>query len=166
MVKSIFEKDIANKKMLISREFDGSVEEVWDAFTDQEILDQWWAPLPWKAETKSMEFQNGGTWLYSMNGPEGEKHWAKADFRNIIPKKSFEATDAFCDEQGNENNDLPKMDWRTIFKPGVNGTKVEIEIAFASEKDMETTLEMGFQEGFTAAHENLDKYLQSKTVGK
>ena len=166
MVKSIFNKDIANSKMFISREFEGSVEEVWEAFTNREVLDQWWAPLPWKARTKSMEFRNGGTWLYSMNGPDGETHWAKADYKNIVPKKSFEVTDAFCDESGNETGELPKMDWKTMFAPSATGTLVQIEITFASQKDMEKIIEMGFQEGFSAAHENLDRYLQSKMVQK
>ena len=152
MVKSIFKKDLAGNKMFISREFEGSVDDVWQAFTDSTVLDVWWAPLPWKAETRRMDFRNGGSWLYSMNGPEGEKHWAIANYSNIIPKKSFEVKDAFCDEHGNENSDIASMHWKTQFKPSPAGTLVEIEITFASRKDLEQIMEMGFQRGFTMAH--------------
>jgi PhnB protein len=162
MIKTIFKKDLANKKMFISREFAGTVEEVWQAWTDSEILDQWWAPKPWKARTTSMNFREGGVWLYCMLGPGGEQHWAKANYKKINAPESFEAIDAFCDENGNESPDLPKMHWKTSFKQSANGTIVEINIAFASQRELEQIVETGFQEGFTAAHENLDQYLEAK----
>jgi hypothetical protein len=36
---------------------------------------------------------------------------------------------------------------------------VNVEITFATEADMEKIIEMGFEEGFTAAHGNLDELL-------
>jgi hypothetical protein len=39
------------------------------------------------------------------------------------------------------------------------GTKVEVEITFATQADMEKIIEMGFEVGFTAAHGNLDELL-------
>jgi uncharacterized protein YndB with AHSA1/START domain len=160
MTETTYQKDIVNKKMFITREFLGSLEDVWEAWTNPEILDQWWAPLPWKARTKSMNFTNGGSWLYAMVGPNGEQHWAKATYNKIVPMKSVEVIDAFCDENGVEN-DFPKMHWNTTFKRSEHGTLVEIEITFTSEEALQTIINMGFQEGFSAAHENLDKYLQS-----
>ena len=162
MRKTVFEKDLANKKLFISREFDGTIEEVWQAWTNSDILDQWWAPKPWKANTKTMNFAEGGTWLYCMEGPGGERHWAKAIYNKIRAGEYFELTDAFCDENGNDNPDQPKMHWKTTFKPSGNATLVEIAITFPSQKDLEAIMEMGFQEGFTAAHENLDQYLAAK----
>lgn len=166
MNKTVFKKDLANKKMFITREFAGTVQEVWRAWTDSEILDQWWAPKPWKANTKTMNFSEGGTWLYCMQGPEGERHWAKANYMKIRAGESFELVDAFCDENGNVNPDHPKMHWKASFKPSANGTTVEINITFPTEKDLETIMEMGFQEGFTAAHENLDQYLAAKSESR
>lgn len=157
-----YKKDAALKKMYVTRAFEGSLRDVWDAWTKSEILDQWWAPLPWKAETKRQDFRDGGEWLYSMNGPEGEKHWAIATYRHISPMSSFEVTDAFCDENGKLNNDVPQMQWHTAFQSSNGRTNVDVEITFASEGDMETIVKMGFQEGFAAAHENLDRYLKSK----
>ncbi|HEY9046304.1 MAG TPA: SRPBCC domain-containing protein [Ohtaekwangia sp.] len=163
MFKTIFKKDLANKKMLIAREFEGTVEEVWQAWTTSEILDQWWAPKPWKANTKSMDFREGGYWLYYMQSPEGERHYAKINYKKITAPTVFEAIDSFCDENGVENNSIPHMHWRTSFKPSANGnTLVEINITYASLKDLETIVEMGFEAGFTAAHENLDQYLRAK----
>jgi uncharacterized protein YndB with AHSA1/START domain len=34
-------KDLKDKSILVSREFDAPIEKVWRAFTDSEILDKW-----------------------------------------------------------------------------------------------------------------------------
>lgn len=49
MIKTIFKKDLPSKMMFITREFAGAIEDVWQAWTDSEILDKWWAPKPWRA---------------------------------------------------------------------------------------------------------------------
>ena len=152
-------KDLANRKLLVEREFDAPVEKVWKAWTDSNLLDQWWAPKPWKANTKSMDFREGGFWLYYMEGPEGEKHYARADYKSIDPNRSFALEDMFCDENGNKVGDMPSMRWDARFSPTETGTKVEIEITFDSIADLDKIVEMGFKEGFTAAHANLDELL-------
>ena len=76
-------KDVTNKKITVTRSFDATQEQVWQAWTEQEYLDQWWAPNPWKAETKSIEFKEGGRWLYAMVGPDNSRHWARVDFLKI-----------------------------------------------------------------------------------
>lgn len=152
-------KDVANKRITVVREFDAPVEQVWKAWTQQELLDNWWAPKPWKAKTKKMDFRPGGYWLYAMIGPQGEEHWARVDFNTIEQNRMFTAEDYFSDENGNRSNDMPGMKWRNSFTSTGSGTKVTVEITFASEQDMNKILEMGFEEGFTSALGNLDEVL-------
>ncbi|NII27047.1 SRPBCC domain-containing protein [Pseudoflavitalea sp. X16] len=155
----VFSKDLANKKVHVVREFDAPVEQVWKAWTESEILDQWWAPRPWKTETKSMDFREGGRWLYSMVGPEGERHYCLADYQKIVPNKSYTYIDAFCDENGNKGEDFPNMHWLVEFKATGQGTTVAIEISFSSEDSFQKIIEMGFEQGFTMALGNLDEVL-------
>lgn len=157
--KTQYTKDLPNKKIFVTRHFDAPLENVWRAWTESELLDQWWAPLPWKTETKSMNFTTGGTWLYSMVGPEGERHWCKADYIAVLPQKSFEGLDCFCDENGNKNPDMPGMHWKCSFTAVGNTTRVDVELAFPTEAELEKIIEMGFKEGFAAAHGNLDTLL-------
>ena len=62
---------------------------VWAAWTDREILDLWWAPKPWRFETKSMEFSEGGRWHYAMVGPNGEKQYCLFDYKKIDAQEHF-----------------------------------------------------------------------------
>lgn len=158
--KTVYTKDETNKKIHVVREFDAPVEKVWEAWTKPELLDQWWAPKPWKTNTRSMDFREGGRWNYTMDGPEGERHFCMVDYKTIIPKKSFTGLDAFTDEQGNISKEFPSMHWKCDFTPTPNGTRVNVEVSFASLEDMNKIIEMGFQEGFEAAHGNLDELLQ------
>lgn len=157
-----FSKDAINQRLQVIREFDAPLQQVWEAWTDSNILEQWWAPRPWKAETKIMDFREGGIWLYCMAGPSGERHWCRVAFNRIHPLKSFSVSNGFCDEEGNINGDLPLMEWNTQFSETPSGTTVTVDITFPHEGDMEKIIAMGFQEGFTMAHANLDEWLATQ----
>lgn len=104
-----------NHTITVKRQFAAELPLVWDAYTKSEILDQWWAPKPWKARTKTMDFREGGHWHYAMVGPEGQEHWAWADYKNIEVQKKFTGLDAFADAQGNINKSLPQSVWEVSF---------------------------------------------------
>ncbi|GGA90299.1 SRPBCC family protein [Puia dinghuensis] len=158
--ETVFSKDLPNKRLTVVREFDAPLELVWKAWTRSDMLDQWWAPKPWRAETKTMDFREGGFWLYCMKGPNGDHAWCRVDFKTIAPYQRITTGVSFCDEEGNKNPDMPTMDWRKEFSQSGDVTTVRVEISFPREADMETIIQMGFQEGFTAGLGNLDEYLQ------
>lgn len=154
-----FSVDKESKKIFVKREFAASLAKVWAAWTEKELLDQWWAPKPWKAETKSMDFKEGGSWLYAMVGPDGTKHWSCADFKSITPFLSFTGEDAFCDENGNIDDTMPKSVWSNEFQETGDTTIVFMAITYDKIADLEKILEMGFQGGLTMGMENLDELL-------
>ncbi len=159
--ETVFSKDLEKKKLTVVRAFDASLERVWEAWTTSGILDQWWAPKPYKAETKTMNFSEGGRWIYCMVGPGGDRTWCRVDYKTIRPLKSITTTSMFSDEDGRENLEFPVMHWNKQFKETGETTTVTIDITFDRETDMEAILKMGFQEGFTMGLGNLDLYLGS-----
>jgi PhnB protein len=162
--KTQFEIDKTNKKIHVSRTFHAPIDRVWKAWTDSTILDQWWAPKPWKAETKSQDFKEGGTWLYSMVGPNGERHWSGMDYEHIEKEKNFSGTDYFCDEKGVKNPSLPSTRWSDVFSSTGDGTKVDIHLTFQKLEDLEQLIGMGFKEGFEMGMNNLDELIAAKHV--
>jgi uncharacterized protein YndB with AHSA1/START domain len=54
-----FSSDKKNNTIREKREFAADLSLVRDAYTKSEILDHWWAPKPWKARTKTMNFREG-----------------------------------------------------------------------------------------------------------
>jgi uncharacterized protein YndB with AHSA1/START domain len=155
----VFNKDLEGKKITVTRSFDAPLDQVWDAWTDPTIREQWWAPKPYRAETKSMDFKEGGTWLYAMIGPKGDQQWSTESYDEIVPKERIISRDAFTDENGTINTAMPQMTWQTEFDDSGEDTEVTIEITLETEADMQKILDTGFQEGFTAGLDNLDQYL-------
>lgn len=154
------DKDLKNNKITVTRFFDSELPLVWLSWTNSEILDQWWAPRPYFAETKSYEFRDGGLWLYAMVGPDNQRQWCRANFSNIATEKSFEWIDAFCDENGIQNPEFPQSKWRIEFVSVAKGTNVIVTLQSTSEGGLKRLLDLGFQEGFTMGLNNLEQVLK------
>lgn len=153
-----------NNTINVKREFAAPLELVWEAWTNPEILDQWWAPKPYKTETISMNFNKGGQWFYAMIGPDGDKHFCIAEYREINTLKSFSGLDAFTDEKGIINTDFPRSLWNNQFTGQGEITTVTISISYEKLSDLEKIIELGFKEGFTMALANLDEYLNLSKI--
>ncbi|MBC9795816.1 SRPBCC family protein [Sinomicrobium weinanense] len=148
-----------NKTIHITREFAADLELVWRAWTTPELLDQWWGPQPWRAETKTMDFREGGFWHYAMVSPEGEKHWSKANFITIRKERSFTIHGGFCDENGTINPAFPQNLWENNFIPKEHKVRVDILLTYDTLADLEKEIEMGFKEGMTIDFQQLDELL-------
>ena len=156
--------DKQTKTVTINREFAAELPLVWDAYTKQELLDQWWAPKPWASRTKVMDFREGGRRFYAMVSPEGEERWSIQKYTSISPKTNFKIFNAFADE--NENPELPGSDWDLNFSEQNGRTKVSISIYNESLSRLEKMIEMGFKEGFTVTLNNLEDLLAKLSVAK
>lgn len=148
------------KSIHITRQYAGALSVVWDAWTNAQVLDQWWAPKPWKSETKSFDFKEGGRWHYCMKGPEGEETWGLFFYEEIEPLAFYRGNDKFADEDGHIQNDFPGMHWQVEFQENELGTLVDIHIQGESADDIQKHIEMGFREGFEMGLNNLDELLE------
>ena len=154
-----FTVDKTNNTVFVNREFAAELSLVWDAFTKQEILDQWWAPKPWLSKTKRMDFAVGGRRFYAMVSPEGQEHWSIQDFTSISPTTNFKFFDAFADMNENINSDMPSSHWDLDFSEVNETTTVKIIVKHKTLADLEQIIQMGFQGGFTMTLTELDKIL-------
>jgi PhnB protein len=149
------------KTITVERSFNAPLAQVWSAWTDPEILCQWWAPKPYTCVIKSLDFREGGRWLYCMEGPEGDRHWALFDYAIVRPMSFYSGTDAFCDESGSINTSMPSTQWENHFKEKDGTTLVRCKLHCASAQAAEQLMKMGFKEGFTLGLEQLDELLAS-----
>jgi len=163
-LKFDFEVNKENNTIVLMREFAANLEMVWKAWTTAELLDQWWGPEPCRAKTKSMNFCEGGHWLYcmilpaSVTGSDAEQvHWGKQEFDTIVTHKKFSGKDVFCDENGKANPEFPIGSFENVFSEESNGrtlvTMISIHNCF---EDIEAVIAMGFKEGITVSFNQLD----------
>ena len=154
---SNFTVDKTTKTVFINREFAAELSLVWDAFTKQELLDQWVAPKPWTSKTKYMNFEVGGKRFYAMVSPEGQERWSIQEYTSITPKSNFKMYNAFADKD--ENPEMPGSDWDYNFSEQNGTTKVSISIYNESLARLEKMIEMGFKEGYAMSMKNLEELL-------
>lgn len=155
--KFIIDRD--NLTVKVERVFDAPLDLVWSAWTEAELLDQWWGPKPCKAETKSMDFSEGGRWLYAMVIPPDKRIWGLKNFTKITPKKSFAYRSLFCDENGKVAPETTGSDWLITFAGNGGATLVTSDIRVDSLAHLEAQIKMGFKEGYTAGLNQLEEVL-------
>ncbi len=158
-----FTVDKVAQTVYITREFDAELPLVWDAYTKQEILDQWWAPKPWSSKTKVMNFEVGGRRFYAMVSPEGQERWSVQKYTSITPKTNFKLFNTFADAA--ENPELPGSEWDLNFSEQNGITKVSVSIYNESLERLEKMIEMGFKEGFTITLNYLEELLATLSKG-
>lgn len=147
------------RTITVERSFNAPLDAVWAAWTDADILCQWWAPKPYVCVITGLDLRAGGRWSYHMKGPEGDCHYCFFDYTKVRPKQYFSGKDGFCDEAGNINLGMPRSMWENSFSEHDGITMVTVVIRFDTAKDVENIIQMGFKEGFTMGLEQLDQLL-------
>ena len=160
-----FTADKTTKTIYITREFAADLDLVWDAFTKAEILDQWYAPKPFRVRTKEMDFRVGGRWLYAMVSPENVARYSLVEYLEIQPKTSFSTKNTFSDENGNSKGDAFSL-VKNSFKEGTGVTTVHVEKVFNDLSTLEMMATNGFKEGTAMGFHNLDEYLLTVVTKK
>jgi uncharacterized protein YndB with AHSA1/START domain len=44
---------------------------LWRAWTDPQLLKEWWCPKPWTTEVRAFDLRPGGAFYTFMRGPDG-----------------------------------------------------------------------------------------------
>jgi len=154
-----FVVDKEKNTLTVKKEFAANRQLVWDCHTKSEFLNRWFAPKPFTTKTKSMSFQEGGHWLYAMIDPDGKEYWGRTDYTKINPIDNYTALDAFSNEKGEVNPDLPRAIWVVSFQDLAENTLVQTVVTYKSLTDLETVINMGMKEGITSTMESLDDLL-------
>lgn len=90
------------KTIIIKREFDLPLLQVWKAWTDPQTFKKWWGPKEFTCPYCSIHLHEGGTYLNAMRGPDGKDIWGTGIYKEIIPQQKLVYTDSFADNKGNK----------------------------------------------------------------
>jgi uncharacterized protein YndB with AHSA1/START domain len=97
----------AVKDLVFTRNFNAAVEQVWQAWTDPELVKQWWGPDGFSCPLANMEVREGGTSLLAMHAP-ADLHipdsYSTWTYTKIVPNKLIEYVHNLSDQDGNKIN--------------------------------------------------------------
>jgi uncharacterized protein YndB with AHSA1/START domain len=101
--KSMAEKNAhasATEEFVTTRLFDAPRELVWQTFTEARHLENWFGPRGFKVSVAKLELRPGGTFLYSMQTPDGHTMWGKWVYREIVAPEKLVTVVLFTDLDG------------------------------------------------------------------
>ncbi len=145
-------KDPAARTMTIASEFAAPVARVWQLWADPRQLERWWGPPTHPATVVAHELIPGGTVSYYVTGPDGDRMTGWWVIAAVDPPTwlSF--------EMGDPN--IPTMTVRVdLAERPAGGTRMVIEVSFASPDDMDLLIGLGFEQGLTTALSQIDPIL-------
>lgn len=141
----------ADREIVVNRVIDAPRELVFEAFTQQEHIEQWWAPRG--ATTHEMDVKPGGVWSYSQRIRGSEQRF-KIEFIEISRPERL------VYDYGPDSSDAPEPVRTTVTFDQENGkTKVTLQLLFATAKEREQAVKYGAIVGTMQALEELADYL-------
>jgi len=76
---------LGENEIISSREFDVPRELVFRAWTTPDLLAQWWGPHGFTNTFHECDIKPGGTWRFTMHGPNGVDYPNHSVFVEIVP---------------------------------------------------------------------------------
>jgi uncharacterized protein YndB with AHSA1/START domain len=91
-------------EMILTRVFDASLEQVWNAWSRTEDVLRWWGPTAFTCPLARMDFREGGISLVCMRAPPeygGRDMYNTWTYQRITPMERIEFVHQFADNSGN-----------------------------------------------------------------
>ncbi len=149
-----------SNEIRITRVYDAPVAAVWDAWTDPEQVAQWWGPRGFTLTTHSKDLRPGGTWVYTMHGPDG------TDYPNKTVYFEVEKHAKLVYDHGG-NDDRPAMFRVTVLFSEIGGkTKMEMTMALPTPEAADETRTFIKKAGGNSTWDRLAEYLEKESTGK
>jgi uncharacterized protein YndB with AHSA1/START domain len=141
------------RDLILTRTIDAPAEKVFRAWTEPELLKQWFAPLPWTTPTVANDVRVGGGNLFVMKSPEGQEFPNCGVYLEVVKNKRLVFTDAYS--AGWEPAEKPFMTVILTFDDVDGKTNYTARVRHWSVADREAHEKMGFHVGWPICAEQL-----------
>jgi uncharacterized protein YndB with AHSA1/START domain len=153
------DKDYDRLALVVTADFEASVEHVWQLWSDPRKLERWWGPPAHPATVERHELTAGGTVSYYMTDPEGVKYRGWWRIESVDPPHSLEFVDGFADDDGNPVAEPPVTRNRVTLSEHAGGTRMELRAMFASRAHFDQLEQLGGVEGIRRSIAQMDALL-------
>ncbi len=135
-----------DRELVLTRLIDAPREELFRAWTDPDLLKQWFAPLPFTTPFAELDVRPGGASLIVMRSPEGEEFPNRGVYLEVVKDERLVMTDAYTIAW--EPSDKPFMTLILSFEDEAGGTRYTARVRHWTAADREMHEQMGFHRGW------------------
>lgn len=87
----------SDRDLVLTRIIDAPREKLFRAWTEPELLKQWFAPLPYTTPVAELDVRPGGANLVVMRDPQGNDMPNRGVYLEIVPNERLVLTDAYTE---------------------------------------------------------------------
>lgn len=149
-----------SNELRITRIYDAPVKAVWDAWTDPKQVAQWWGPRGFSLTTHSKDLRTGGSWNYTMHGPDG------VDYPNKTQYLEVEKYSRLVYDHGGNDDRPPMFRVTVLFSETKGKTKMEMSMALPTPEAAEEARKFIKKAGGDSTWDRLAEYLEKESTGK
>lgn len=144
----------SEREVYIERVFEAPPERVFAAFTDPELIPQWWGPRNTTTTVEEMDVRPGGTWRFIHGMDDGSETAFRGVYREITPPARLVQTFEWEGMPGHvcvETTEFEDL--------GEGRTKIASTTIFHATEERDAMLESGMEGGMNESFERLDELL-------
>ena len=143
-------------ELYLTRVFDAPVHLVWHAWVDEDQVGQWWGPRGFTLTTHSKDVRVGGTWVYTMHGPDGK------DYPNITTYLEVEAYSKLVYDHGATATTPPMFRVTVHFTEQGGKTRMDMTMALATAEAAQATKAFIKKAGGESTWDRLAEYVHER----
>lgn len=141
--------------LTIARTLDAPVGAIWRAWTEPDLLSEWFVPKPWRVRLDGFEPVPGGAFCCTMLGPEGQEMANPGVFLHVEPKRRLVFTSALGPGWHPLATDLP-ITVDVTMADASGRTDYRIRVLHRDAADRQRHEDMGFFEGWGMAVDQME----------
>ncbi|MBI1775308.1 MAG: SRPBCC family protein [Proteobacteria bacterium] len=150
---------VSDRDLVLTRIFDVPREKVYRAWTDPELLKQWFAPLPYTTPVAELDVRLGGSNLIVMRSPDGKDMPNRGVYLEVVENERLVFTNAYT--KAWEPSEKPFMTVILTFEAlGGGKTKYTALVRHWTVADREMHENMGFHKGWGQCADQLAALVQ------
>jgi uncharacterized protein YndB with AHSA1/START domain len=144
----------ADRELVLTRLINAPRAKVYRAWTDPELLKQWFAPKPYTTPIVEIDVRPGGSAYFVMRGPDGKDLPNRGVYLEVVPNEKLVSTDAYV--KAWEPSEKPFMTLILTFEDEGGKTRYTARVRHWTVADREAHEKMGFHEGWGLCTDQLE----------
>ena len=143
--------------LVLQRDLPIPPDAVWRAWTEPDLLKQWFTPRPWRTTDAELDLRPGGIFRTVMQGPDGEEGGGTGCILEVVPERRLVWTGALLPgfRPAVSEFGVPVFTAVIEMEPDGTGTRYTAVCRHADSAGRQVHEDMGFEAGWGAALDQL-----------
>jgi uncharacterized protein YndB with AHSA1/START domain len=143
-----------DREIVTERIFDAPRDLVFKAYTDPELIPQWWGPRNTETIVDKMDVRTGGDWRFIHRNPDGTETAFRGTYREVTPPERIAQTFEWDGMPGYVSVDIAE------FEDLGDRTRIRTRSLFHLPEERDGMLQAGMEGGLQESYDRLDEVLE------